>query len=1477
MSIKVKLVILFLSIALIPLVFVSALAFHNYRQSLESRQVLVLQNIADFKTDKIESFFSQKKAELEVLRNTYTVRNFLPVLAGQAANSADPALVDAKKIVDGLLQKAQTELRVLDIILVDSSGMVIYSSNPLHAAKEFLTPLSNIHPKVFNEAKKGSYITEIFLDKAQQSHSPAALIAAPVQDYNQGAFSGLIVFEVDMQPIYALIQKIGGLGNTGETLIGRKEGDQVLFLNPLKYDPQASFNRKIKLGDKFGFGIQEAVQGRSGAGSFVDYRGENALGAWRYIPSLDLGVVVKMDAREAFADVINLRNLLFIILFIVFCVSAIMAVIIAQLIAGPIKKLTKGTEEIISGNLDYQVGIEQKDEIGQLSRAFDRMTLEQKKAQDSLRMASQYSRTLIEVSLDPLMTIAIDGKITDVNEATIRVTGLSRRELIGTEFAAYFTEPQKAESGYRKVFSEGFVTDYPLTIRHKDGHLTDVLYNASVYKDTQGNILGVFAAARNVTTLKQAEAELRKHKDSLEVLVKERTADLGESEERLRHALEAGEFGTWGLDIETGKAWRSLRHDQIFGYTTLLPEWNYQMFLEHVLPEDRKEVDNKFGQALAKSTDWDFECRIKRNDGEIRWIWAQGKPRFDAQKGAVTLIGLVQDITGRKQVAEMLRISNEWLNLAQNAAGTGTWNWDILTGKLSWSEGFYKLFGLPAAAAANFETWLAVLYPDDRRLARENIDLSIKEKLPLYSDYRIVLPDKQVRWINASGKTFYDETGKPVRMCGICMDITERKLTEEALNRERTNLQKIFDLVSVGLLLIDEQGVVRRVNNTVSAWMGKDFSLSPDKQPGNVVGCAHALSDPAGCGDTKHCLTCPIRNTFERVLRTGENAHNIEIQANLLLKGKEADLWFEVSADPITLDGRRNVILSMNDITARKLAEEQLQRINRGLQARSQIDRSVITAENEVEFLKAACQSIIRECGYPLIWIGYAQNDDAKTVRPVASAGFDEGYIENLSVNWSDNEHGLGPTGTAIRTAKPCACTNMLTDPKFAPWRQEAAKRGYASSFVIPLLERSRAFGAVSLYFKQPGLLNTEEARLLIELVDDLTSGIFTIRLRQAHARAISALRDSEERYKGIVFTSPEAILVQSSGKVRFANPAAIEMFKVNNYRQLVDRPILSVVPKDFHKLAKQSIRATLAEQPAGVEMKLLRFDGTVFDAGLTGRSIFFAGKPAVQIIIRDITGIKKAQEILKRDKALLERLVVEKAQELMIAERKFEEAKRLSDIGTLAATVAHELRNPLAAIKMATYNARKKAENPILEKHFANIEIKLHESENIIDNLLFYSKIRTTHFAMINIYNIIGACINDAKARFSMQNISISRKDSAIKDALVEADAVQIREVFANVLNNAFDAVGSEGGVIEIEAQINQEQVKLAFKDNGTGITPEEAQKAFDPFFSTKARGTGLGLAVCKQIINLHNGSIGIQNRPVKGAVVDIVLPLKR
>ena len=186
-----------------------------------------------------------------------------------------------------------------------------------------------------------------------------------------------------------------------------------------------------------------------------------------------------------------------------------------------IKNLLYETQQL---NEELEVSNEElQSTTEELHRSYDELdvrvnerTAELQVANKELEIASIYNRSLIESSLDPLVTIGSDGKINDVNSSTEAVTGYHRDKLIGTDFSDYFTEHEKARSGYKQVFREGFVRDYPLEIKHKDGYITPVLYNATVYKDKSGEVIGVFAAARDITEIKQAEEHLMETVNELE-------------------------------------------------------------------------------------------------------------------------------------------------------------------------------------------------------------------------------------------------------------------------------------------------------------------------------------------------------------------------------------------------------------------------------------------------------------------------------------------------------------------------------------------------------------------------------------------------------------------------------------------------------------------------------------------------------------------------------------------------------------------------------------------------------------------------------------------------------------------------------------------------------------------------------------------------------------------------------------------------
>lgn len=241
----------------------------------------------------------------------------------------------------------------------------------------------------------------------------------------------------------------------------------------------------------------------------------------------------------------------------------------------------------------------------------------------SVKLASQYSLSLIEASLDPLVTISTEGKITDMNEATVNITGMEREKLIGSDFFDYFTEPQKAREVYQEVFAKGSVADSPLTLRHKDGKLTDVLFNGSVYKDDRGNVLGVVIVARDVTAQKLlSKYSLSLIEASLDPLVTIST------EGKITDMNEAT------VNI-TGVEREKLIGSNFFDYFTE--------------PQKAREV---YQDVFAKGSVADSPLTLRHKNSKLTDVLFNGSVYKDDRGNVLGAVVVARDITEQKQLAE---------------------------------------------------------------------------------------------------------------------------------------------------------------------------------------------------------------------------------------------------------------------------------------------------------------------------------------------------------------------------------------------------------------------------------------------------------------------------------------------------------------------------------------------------------------------------------------------------------------------------------------------------------------------------------------------------------------------------------------------------------------------------------------------------------------------------------------------------------
>ncbi|MGZ5049959.1 MAG: PAS domain S-box protein [Methylobacter sp.] len=254
--------------------------------------------------------------------------------------------------------------------------------------------------------------------------------------------------------------------------------------------------------------------------------------------------------------------------------------------------------------------------------------------EDDLQQTSRYARNLIEASLDPLVTINEEGKITDVNKATESATGRTRDELIGSDFSDYFTEPEQARAGYRQVFSEGQVVDYPLAIRHVSGTVTDVLYNASVYRDEAGAVVGVFAAARDVTAARQAAEALKEKTDELD--------------NYFNSALDLFCIvDDQGIFRKLNPAWQDT-----LGYA--ISELEGQRFVNWLHPDDIASTNEVVANLYRAHPIHGFVNRYRHHDGSYRWI------EWRAKALGHLIFAAARDITDHKRQEDALRQASHY-------------------------------------------------------------------------------------------------------------------------------------------------------------------------------------------------------------------------------------------------------------------------------------------------------------------------------------------------------------------------------------------------------------------------------------------------------------------------------------------------------------------------------------------------------------------------------------------------------------------------------------------------------------------------------------------------------------------------------------------------------------------------------------------------------------------------------------------------
>ena len=749
----------------------------------------------------------------------------------------------------------------------------------------------------------------------------------------------------------------------------------------------------------------------------------------------------------------------------------------------------------------------------------------------------------------------------------------------------------------------------------EDGSTVNVLGNVVPLLDEKGCPRGAVGAFVDITGLKRAKEALQA------------------SEQRFRVLAEAIPQIIWTADA-TGA--RDYYNASALDYTGVeasqLEGWNWTSIIH---PSHLEETLAAWRRAVATRDVYETAHQIRRADGEFRWHLTRAVPLRNEQGEVTQWIGSSTDIHERKMAEQELerRVAERTAELARSTAllENVTSNAPVVLIAAD-ARGVFTVHTGRGVVASGRKP--GELVGKDYRVALGEVATAENIRRALAGESFTALPE------GVSGNTFEtrynpvrDAEGNIIGMIGVGVDITERTRAEAALRESQALMSSIVDSTSDLIWSVEPEcfGLLSFNAGLRDNLLRRGVHLRAGMRPEDVFADAD--------------LAERWRGMYQRALAEGSytteyespTAGNMVVTVNLLKR-----------------DGQVNGIsVFAKDITRRVRAERELQRLNRALRALSASNQAMVRAQDESELLHETCRILVDEGGYRMAWVGLADQDAAKTVRPVAHAGFEEGYLEEIEITWADDDRGQGPTGTAIRTGQFVVCQNMLEDPKLAPWREEAKRKGYTSSCALPLRVRGKSIGALTVYSRFREAFDSEEADLLAELGADVAFGIESLRARAERQSAMEALQKSESRYKNFISHTSDGIWrielakplpvglpedeslrwLFEQGHLAECNPAYTAIYGCPDSDQLVGKQLGELVPtwdeariESFRGMVRGGFQTRTIElrarDAAGRFRDLLRTEVPIVEDGLLLR---FWG------ITSDITERKRRETELRR------------------------------------------------------------------------------------------------------------------------------------------------------------------------------------------------------------------------------------------------------
>ncbi len=743
-----------------------------------------------------------------------------------------------------------------------------------------------------------------------------------------------------------------------------------------------------------------------------------------------------------------------------------------------------------------------------------------------------------------------------------------------------------------------------------------------------------------------------------------------------------------------------------------------------------------------------------------------------------------------------------------------------------------------------------LLHPDDYE---PSVALGVKlrsGKIPLFHmEQRCLHKDGSVVWTDTSIRTARDQQGNVLHTIAWIQDITERKQAEQALRESEESFRTVADYTYGWEIWINASGHPEYVSPScerITGYKREDFVKDPDL----LLRIVHP-EDRAYVADHSR--------GFEN------QAPPAELDYRIITRGGEVRWLSHACQAVFTGDGHyRGRRISNRDITDRKMAEESLMHLNRELLAIGSCNQAMFRARDELSLLQDICRIVCDSAAYRMAWVGYAMRDTRKTVKPVAWGGVAEGYLDKIHVSWADDVYGQGPTGTCIRTGQICCIEDYVTDPRIAPWREEALKHRFRSSIALPLNdEDGSTYGAITIHASVPAAFTPAEIRLLTGLADDLAFGVRNLRLRERRKRAETELRKLSQA----VEQSPASIIITDlTGAIEYVNPV---------FTRLTGYSLPEVAGKNPRLLKGDQ---TAAEEYRELWQRITHgqeWHGEFHNRKKNGE--FFWELATISPIL-DPQG--RATHFLAVKEDITERKLLEE---------QLRQSQKLDAIGQLAGGVAHDFNNVVAStmLRLSALQQRTDLDAEIQES-LRELNQEARRAADLTRQLLIFSRRSVLQVQTLDLNNVVTNLLKMLR-RMIGEHVTMQFEPNPALPP-IDADPGMMEQVIMNLCVNARDAM-PRGGSISIgldSAPVERSQadlhpgiepgrfVCLSVVDNGCGMDEATLKRIFEPFFTTKeiGKGVGLGLATVHGIVVQHKGWVEVESTSGEGTKFCVFLP---